>query len=322
MSLPRVLVTTHIPRPALEFLRGRAHLDVRDERGEMPRAEFLRRLAGKDGALCVLLDRLDAEAFDAGAPTLRVASNIAVGHDNIDVAAARAREIVVTNTPDVLTDGVADFTMGLILSVTRRITEGDRFVRAGRWKGWALDFMLGAELRGHQLGIVGYGRIGRAVAMRARAFGMRIVYALSPNGAPRALEGGDDAIGLPMDELLATSDVVSLHVPLNAGTRHMIAAREIGRMKPSAYLVNTARGPVVHEAELALALRNRVIAGAAIDVFEREPEVHPDLLPLENVVLAPHLGSATIETRTAMAMLAARNLVEVLEGRPALTPIR
>jgi lactate dehydrogenase-like 2-hydroxyacid dehydrogenase len=216
---------------------------------------------------------------------------------------------------------VADFTMGLILSITRRITEGDRFVRAGRWKGWALDFMLGAEIRGHQLGIVGYGRIGRAVAARARAFGMRIAYALTPDGDSSA-EEGDGAVGLPLDELLATSDIVSVHVPLNDGTRHMIGAEQIRRMKPTSYLVNTSRGPVVHEVELAATLRDHVIAGAALDVFEREPDVHPDLLPLENVVLAPHLGSATVETRTAMAMLAARNLVEVLEGRPALTPIR
>ena len=320
MPLPRVLVTTRVPAPALEFLRARADLDVRDEKGAMPRAEFLRRLAGKDGALCVLLDRLDAEAFDAGAPTLRVAANIAVGYDNVDLAAAEARGIVVTNTPDVLTDAVADFTVGLILSMTRRITEGDRFVRAGRWMGWALDFMLGAEIRGRQLGIVGYGRIGRAVAGRARAFGMRIAYALPPDGEPRAPEG-DDAQGMPLDDLLATSDVVSIHVPLSAATRHLIGAREIRRMKPTAYLVNTARGPVVHEGELAAALQDRVIAGAALDVFEREPEVHPDLLTLENLVLAPHLGSATVETRTAMAMLAARNLVEVLEGRPALTPV-
>ena len=320
MPRPRVLVTTRVPAPAVEFLRAHADLDIRDEKGAMPRAEFLRRLAGKDGALCVLLDRLDAEAFDAGAPTLRVAANIAVGYDNVDLTAAAARGIVVTNTPDVLTDAVADFTVGLILSMTRRITEGDRFVRAGRWKGWALDFMLGAEIRGRQLGIVGYGRIGRAVADRVRAFGMRIAYALPPDGEPRAPEG-DEARGMPLDDLLATSDVVTIHVPLGAATRHLIRGREIRLMKPTAFLVNTARGPVVHEGELASALRDRVIAGAALDVFEREPEVHPDLLTLENLVLAPHLGSATVETRTAMAMLAARNLVEVLEGRPALTPV-
>jgi glyoxylate reductase len=265
--------------------------------------------------------RLDAEAFDTGLPTLKVASNIAVGFDNIDVPAARARGVVVTNTPDVLTDAVADFAMGLILDVTRRVTEGDRLVRAGGWTGWALDFMVGPELRGRQLGVVGYGRIGRATARRARAFGMRIAYVPSGEDEAQQVADRDEAVGMPLDELLATSDIVTLHVPLSPATRHMIGARELSLMKRTAYLVNTARGPVVDEAALASALRARTIAGAALDVYEREPVVHPDLLPLENVVLAPHLGSATMETRTAMAMLAARNVVEVLQGRPPLTPI-
>jgi glyoxylate reductase len=309
-----------VPAAALAFLREHVEVEGSAVAAAMPRAEFLRRLAGKDGAVCVLMDRLDGEAFDAGRPSLKIAANIAVGYDNIDVAAARARGVIVTNTPDVLTEATADLAIGLILDVTRRISEGDRLVRAGRWSGWSLDFMLGAELRGRQLGVIGYGRIGRATARRARAFGMRIAY-VPFAGAPSLDSPDDDALALPLEDLLATSDIVTLHVPLSPATRHLIGAPELARMKRTAFLVNTARGPVVDEGALAAALRSGAIAGAALDVYEREPLVHPDLLSLENVVLAPHLGSATVETRTEMAMLAARNVVEVLQGRPPLTPI-
>jgi lactate dehydrogenase-like 2-hydroxyacid dehydrogenase len=260
--------------------------------------------------------------LDAG-DDLKIVANIAVGYDNIDVTYARSRGIAVTNTPDVLTEATAEFTWGLILAITRRIAEGERLLRAGGWKGWALDFMLGSELRGKQLGIVGLGRIGLAIAVRAPAFGMHVAYA-TMDPAPAHYAG---ALPIPamralsVDELLATSHVVSLHVPLTERTRHLIDGRALARMKRSAYLVNTSRGPVVDEEALAWALREHMIAGAALDVYEREPTVHPDLLALENVVLAPHLGSATTETRTAMADLAARNLLEVLAGRPALTPV-
>jgi glyoxylate reductase len=234
---------------------------------------------------------------------------VGVGYNNIDVAAARGRGIIVTNTPDILTDATADFTIALILAVTRRLGEGERLIRRRDWTGWALDQLLGMQLGGKQLGIVGYGRIGRAVASRAAAFGMKVAH---------TSRGSD---GMPLDRLLATSDVVSLHVPLTPDTRHLIGQPELARMKRTAYLVNTTRGPVVDESALAWALKNRMIAGAALDVYEREPEVHADLLTLENVVLAPHLGSATIETRTAMADLAARNLIAVLTGEPPLTPV-
>jgi glyoxylate reductase len=240
------------------------------------------------------------------APQLKVIANVAVGYDNIDVAAARDRGVVVTNTPDVLTNAVAEFTWALILSVTRRVAEGDRMVRRGAWKGWALDFLPGMELAGKQLGLVGRGRIGLAVADKAAAFGMRAVFARHD---------------MSLDELLVTSDVVSLHVPLTDGTRHLIDRKALVRMKRSAYLVNTSRGPVVDEEALAWALNEGLLAGAALDVYEREPEVHASLLAHENVVLAPHIGSATRETRTAMAELAVRNVVEVLAGRPAVTPV-
>jgi lactate dehydrogenase-like 2-hydroxyacid dehydrogenase len=282
-----------------------------------PAPEELRaRLADKAGVVTVLTDRIDVAALDA-APGLKVVANVAVGYDNIDVPAALARGVVVTNTPDVLTNAVAEFTWGLILAVTRRIAEGDRLIRRDGWKGWALDFMLGSELAGKLLGVVGAGRIGRAVAARASAFGMRVAHL-----ARRGSRSGD-ALGeaLSFDELLRSADVLTLHVPLRPETRHLIDQKALLRMKRTAFLVNTSRGPVVDEAALAWALKERLIAGAALDVYEREPEVERELLALENVVLAPHLGSATRETRTAMADLAARNVLAVLGGEGPITPV-
>jgi glyoxylate reductase len=247
-------------------------------------------------------------------------ANVAAGYNNIDVAHARSRGVVVTNTPDVLTESVADFTWGLILAITRRLAEGERLVRRGEWKGWAFDLMLGTELRGKQLGLIGFGRIGRAVAARAAAFGMRVAYA---SRLQRDITGTDAGPGelMSFDRLLVTSDVISLHVPLTHETRHLIDKRALARMKRSAFLINTSRGPVVDEAALAWALQQHLIAGAALDVYEEEPAVHPDLLPLENVLLVPHLASGTTETRSTMAALAVDNVIEVLAGRPPLTPV-
>jgi glyoxylate reductase len=238
-----------------------------------------------------------------------------VGFNNVDVAYARSRRVTVTNTPGVLTESVADFTWALILGITRRLGEGERLVRSGGWRGWAFDFMLGSELGGKQLGIVGWGRIGQAVAARAAVFGMKVVY------TSRTAAVSQDGPAVSLDRLLNTSDVVSLHVPLTKETEHLIDRRALTRMKRSAYLVNTTRGPVVDEEALAWALDQRLIAGAALDVYEREPEIHPGLIPLENVILAPHLGSGTVETRTAMAELAADNVIAVLNGRAPLTPV-
>jgi glyoxylate reductase len=308
---PGVLVTRRLPASVLDWLRAHCDIDLHDADTDLPRSELLRRVAGKQGLLAMLVDVVDAELL-AHADRLRVVANVAVGYNNIDVAAARARGIVVTNTPDVLTDATADIAWALILDITRRVSEGDRLVRAGGWKGWGLEFMLGTSLAGKQLGIVGMGRIGRAVAVRGRVFGMRVAYWQRDPSRP----GEPDATPLSLERLLETSDVVSLHVPLNDQTRHMIDAAALARMKPTAYLVNTARGPVVDEAALAVALKERRIAGAALDVFEREPEVHPGLVELENVVLVPHLGSATEETREAMGMLCVEALRAVLlEGR-------
>ena len=275
--------------------------------GPMPHDEIVKRVPGKQAIVASITESIDRAIIDAGT-SLRVIANVAVGYNNIDVAAAKSRGIIVTNTPDVLTDATADFTIALILAVTRRLGEGERMVRRGDWKGWALDQLLGMQLGGRQLGIVGLGRIGRGVAARAAAFGMKVVHTTRSGG-------------VPLDRLLSESDVVSLHVPLTPETRHLIGQPELARMKRTAYLVNTTRGPVVDEAALAWALKNHLIAGAALDVYEREPEVHADLLTMENVVLAPHLGSATMETRTAMADLAARNAIAVVTGQPPLTPV-
>jgi glyoxylate reductase len=279
-----------------------------DGAGAMPRDELIARVRGKQALVSMVTDDVDAAVIEAGT-ALRVIANVAVGYNNIDVAAARDRGIVVTNTPGVLTAAAADLTWALVLGTTRRIGEGERLVRRGAWTGWAFDQLLGMELRGKQLGIVGFGRIGQAVAARAPAFGMTVAHT-SRSGA-----------GMALDRLLSTSDVVSLHVPFTPDTRHLIDQPALARMKRTAYLINTSRGPVVDEAALAWALKNRLIAGAALDVYEREPAVHADLLSLENVLLAPHLGSATSETRTAMADLAARNVLAALAGQPPLTPV-
>jgi len=307
-----VLVTRRIPSSVLTLLGSQQTVDLYSGEGAIPRDELLRRVADKDALICVLTDRIDGALLEA-APALRIVANIAVGYDNIDVAAAEERGVVVTNTPDVLTEATAELTWALILGVARRVGEGDRLIRAGGWKGWALDFMLGTELRGKQLGIIGPGRIGRAVAAKAPAFGMSVVFA----GRGKTARPGFVSV----DELLVTSDVVSLHAPGTPEMRHLINRRTLARMKRSAILINTARGTAVDEEALAWALDERLIAGAGLDVYEREPVVHPALLKHENILLVPHLGSATRETRTAMAELAARNVLSVLAGGEPLTPV-
>jgi glyoxylate reductase len=302
---PRVLLTRRIPSAVLSRLEAACDVEWHDGPSPLGADELKRRVTGKRALICLLTDRVDGAVVDAG-PDLEIVANIAVGYDNIDVAAVKARGVIVTNTPDVLTEATAELTWGLILTAARRIGEGERLVRRGEWKGWALDFMLGMELRGKQLGIIGRGRIGRAVAARAPAFGMTAVFAKHD---------------MSLDELLVSSDVVSIHTPATPENRHLIDRRALARMKRSAVLVNTARGSIVDEDALVWALQERLIAAAALDVYEMEPAVHPGLLPMENVVLAPHLGSATRETRTAMADLAVANVLAVLDGRPPLTPV-
>ena len=309
-----VLVTKRLPSAVIAKLTTVGAVDVYAGETAIAPDQLRARIADKDALVSLLTDAIDRAVIDA-APKLKIVANVAEGFNNIDVAYATSRGIAVTNTPDVLTEAVADFTWAMILAVTRRISEGERLVRSGQWKGWALDLMLGSELRNKQLGLVGAGRIARAVASRAPAFGMRVVYT-SPNA--RELPG---ASLMSLDRLLNTSDVVSLHVPLTADTRHLIDRKALTRMKRSAYLINTARGPVIDEEALGWAMQHRLLAGVALDVYEHEPAVQPDLLGLDNVLLLPHLGSATTETRTAMADLAADNVLAVLAGQPPLTPV-
>ncbi|HEX6214045.1 MAG TPA: D-glycerate dehydrogenase [Vicinamibacterales bacterium] len=313
--MPRTLVTRKLPSSVIAKLEAVADVDLYTGTKAISRDELLQRVKGVDALVCLLTDTIDTVLLDAAGPQLKVVANVAVGYNNIDVPACRARGVVVTNTPDVLTNACADFTWGLILAITRRLGEGERQLRAGAWGGWALDHMLGMELRGKQLGLVGVGRIGRAVAEKAPAFGMTVAYA-EPVAAN--LPG---AAHMPIDRLLATSDVVSLHVPMLPETKHLIDRKALARMKRNAYLINTSRGPVVDEEALAWALKERLIAGAALDVYEKEPEVHPALMSLENVLLIPHLASATTETRTAMADLAVSNAIAVLNGHAPITPV-
>jgi glyoxylate reductase len=309
--MPRFVVTNRLPEPALELLREAGELRLADATTPLTRAELLELVAGADALLTLLGDRVDEELLDAAGPQLRCVANVAVGYDNVDLAAAARRGVVVTNTPGVLDDATADLAIALLLAATRRLGEGERLIRSGRPWSWGMSFMLGSGLRGKLLGVVGLGNIGSLVAQRARAFGMEIAYH-GRHEAPAAATLG--ATRMELDELLAAADAVSLHCPLTAATRHLISARELALMKPTATLVNTARGPVVDEAALAAALRSGEIAAAGLDVYEHEPAVEPGLLELENAVLVPHLGSATVETRTAMAELAARNAIAVVLG--------
>jgi glyoxylate reductase len=317
----RIVVTRRIPEPALELLRETTEVWVSPHDRPLTADELHAAVAGADSVLTMLHDSVDEAFFEAAGGQLRCVANVAVGYDNIDVTAATRHGVLVTNTPGVLTDATADLAMALILAVTRRVSEGERLLRARKPWSWHMSFMLGTALQEKSLGIVGLGAIGEATARRARAFGMNVVY----TGRRRASEAVESSLGgaryLPLDELLPSADVVSLHCPLSPATHHLIDADRLRRMRCDAYLVNTARGPIVDEKALVVALREGVIAGAALDVFEHEPEVDPDLLSLDCVVLAPHLGSATRETRTAMALLAAENALAALHGAPPLTPV-
>lgn len=301
--MSKIFVSTpDLPESAVDMLREAGDVRVWEGEGLVPREDLLAGLADAEALVCLLSERVDAEALDA-APRLRVVANVAVGYNNVDVAAAAARGVLVTNTPDVLTDATADLAFALVLSTARRTGEAERALRAGGFTGWSYRAYLGMELRGKTLGVLGYGRIGRAVGARAEAFGMRV----------RGL--GSRATAEEIDALVSESDVLSLHVPLTDATRHMLDARRIALLRPTAVVVNTARGPVVDEAALAEALVAGRIAGVGLDVFEEEPRVHPRLFDAPNAVLLPHVGSATREARTAMAELAARNAVEALAGR-------
>ncbi|GAB2606820.1 2-hydroxyacid dehydrogenase [Kocuria arenosa] len=318
--MSRVVVTGRVPDAAIEKLRAQHEVDAWPGPESISREELLRRVSGADAVVSLLTERIDAELLDAAGPQLKVVANVAVGYDNIDVPACTDRDVVATNTPGVLTEATADIALGLILMATRRLGEAERLIRSGQaWK-WGMFFLLGSSLQGKTLGVVGMGGIGQATARRAKAFGMEVVYQSRSEIDPGiAAELGARRVDL--DELLTVSDVVSLHCPYGSATHHLIGTEQLAAMKDSAYLVNTARGPIVDEAALASALREGRIAGAGLDVFEHEPQVHPELLELDNVVLVPHLGSATVETRTAMAVLAADNVLAVLAGERPPAPI-
>lgn len=337
---PKVFVTRKLPQPAMDRLAQVCDYEVGVEQGVVSRQHLLTGLHDADGLVCLLTDSIDREVIEAGT-RLRVIANVAVGYNNIDVTAAQQRGVYVSNTPDVLTDATADLTWAMILSVTRRIVEADTFLRAGKFDGWDLDMLLGSGLTGKTLGIVGYGRIGRAVARRANGFGMSVIYCgrddiayrddpqhnaqiTHRQNARQAATGplnqsaridGLATRRVTFNQLLELSDIITLHVPLATTTQHLFNSAVFALMKPSAYLINTARGPIIDEAALVEALQQRRIAGAGLDVFEREPEVSAPLLEMPNVVLLPHIGSATLETRTAMALLAVENTIDALSGK-------
>jgi glyoxylate reductase len=316
--MPTFVVTNRLADPALALLREAGELHLANATTALPRAELLDLVAGADALLTMLGDRVDEELLDAVGPQLRCVANVAVGYDNVDLAAAARRGVVVTNTPGVLDDATADLAIALLLAATRRLGEGERLIRSGRPWSWGMSFMLGSGLRGKLLGIVGLGNIGSRVAERARAFGMEIAYHGRHEAVAAARLGAER---LELDELLGAADAVSLHCPLTPETRHLIGAPQLALMKSTATLVNTARGSVVDEVALAAALRDGEIAAASLDVYEHEPKVESGLLELENVVLIPHLGSATVETRTAMAELAARNAIAAVSDEKPPTPV-
>lgn len=315
MSKPRVFLSRELPPAVMAALRERCDLTANPESRVLDKGELIAATTGMDGLLCLLTDTIDAEVLDIQ-PRLKVISNYAVGFNNVDVPAATARGIPVTNTPGVLTDTTADFAFALLMAVARRVVECDRFTRAGRYTHWAPMLMLGADIHGKTLGLVGAGRIGLAMARRARGFNMRVLYYdVHPVPAEQAGELGLERVSL--EDLLGQADYVSIHAPYMPETHHLIGAPQLALMQPTAYLINTARGPLLDEAALVETLRAGRIAGAGLDVYEDEPVLAPGLKELENVVLAPHAASASLETRTRMGMLAVENLMAVLEGKRA-----
>ena len=319
-DVEKVYVTRQLPQSALDRLDPKVEWSVNPDDRVLERDELLEAVADVDGLLSLLTDTVDAEVFDA-APNLKIVANYAVGYNNIDVDEATKRGILVTNTPGVLTETTADLTWALIMSVARRVVEGDKFMRAGRYVGWAPMLLLGSDIYGKTLGIIGMGQIGQAVARRAMGFDMEILYSDVFVDLPPVAEHLLNADEVEIDEVLRRSDFVTLHVPLMEETHHLIGRRELELMGPNAYLINASRGPVVDEVALVEALREGVIAGAALDVFEDEPAMKPGLAELDNVIVLPHLGSATIETRTEMADLAVTNLLNFFAGERPPTPV-
>jgi glyoxylate reductase len=313
-----IFIANVLPVEARREIPPGFEVDYNDGDQPLPKAELIRRLQGKEALICHIVSTVDEEVLAAAA--LRIVANVAVGYNNIDVAAARRRGVVVTNTPDVLTETTADFAWALLMAAARRVVEADHYARSDQWKTWKWDLLWGADIHGKTLGVVGFGRIGRAVARRGLGFGMRVLYHDTVR-ADAAAERELNATAVDLPTLLRESDFVSLHTLLTPETRHLINERTLRLMKKTAILVNAARGPVVDEAALVTALREEWIQGAGLDVFEDEPAIHPGLLALRNVTLTPHIASASHETRISMARLAIQNCLAVLEGKPPLTPV-
>jgi len=312
MAKPKVFATHRLFEPARQILQEVCDVEFWTKADRPPREELLRSIKNKEALICLLTEKVNEQLLQAG-PRLRIASNVAVGFDNIDVAACTARGVVATNTPGVLDETTADFAWTLLMAVARRLSEGEALARSGNWKGWDLDQLVGTDVWGKTLGIVGFGRIGRAVARRASGFQMKVIYT-DAQRVPEAVEKELNAEFREMNALLAESDFISAHVPLLPETRGLFDAAKFSRMKPTAFLINTSRGPVVNEAALVAALEDNKIAGAALDVHENEPFIHPGL-KRANVVLAPHIASASLETRTKMACMAAENVVALFTGQ-------
>jgi glyoxylate reductase len=314
-----LLISNVLPEESRRLIPADFSVDYNPSDAPFSKLELIRRLQGKEGLICHIISTVDDEVLGAS-PTLKIVANVAVGYNNIDLAAARRRGIIVTNTPDVLTETTADFAWTLLMAAARRAVEADHYARSGQWKAWKWDLLWGLDVHGKTLGVLGFGRIGRAVARRARGFDMRILYhdALrADDAAERELR----ATWVDRNTLLRESDFITVHTPLLPETRHLIDETALRTMKKTAIVVNAARGPIVDEAALVRALGEGWIAGAGLDVFEEEPKTHPGLLPLRNVVLAPHIASASYDTRLAMATLAVRNCLAVLDGKPPLTPV-
>ncbi len=309
---PRVLVTQRLFPEALKILQEKAEVEGGIAETPLPREELMSRIEDKDGLLTLLTDRIDREVIDR-ARKLKIIANCAVGYDNIDVHYCRQKGIMVTNTPGVLTEATADLTWALILAVARKLPQADQFSRKGLFQGWALDLFLGQEVYGQTLGIIGIGRIGKAVARRAQGFRMKIIY-FDPQRLSPEEEQSLGASFSPLDELIANADIVTIHASLNPSSHHLISKERIGLMKKTAILINVSRGPIVDEAALADALRRGDIWGAGLDVYEKEPKIEEALLSLDNVILLPHIGSATRFTRLNMAMTAVRNLIQGISG--------
>ena len=318
--MAKIVVTGKIPEVALEKLKKSHEVVSWGEETPISRDEMLKRVSGANVIVSLLTEKIDEEVLTSAGNDLKAVCNVAVGYNNIDVAACKNKNILVTNTPGVLTDATADIAMALILMTTRRLSEGERVIRNQDPWAWGMFYMLGSSIQNQTLGILGMGQIGIATALRAKSFGMKIIYTRR-NRLEEKLEKELSAQYVSLDELLQQSDIVSLHCPYSTETHHLISDEQLSKMKKTSYLINTARGPIVNEEALANALINKTIAGAGLDVYENEPKVNEKLLKLDNVVLLPHLGSATVETRTAMATTAASNALEILSGNKPLNPV-